>query len=293
MSDTANANLADQSNESDHAESTPINRLSAETAKTPEIDETPETPSFHSGSKRLPLDERQRRWEAKHPDGRGGLLYNRNHTTALRNLEKAYGGREEMYDFLAIADNLTASENAFLQNLSEKTHAKRSVREVCKMTQFSLCDLFKLLGKAEKAEAFRIAHKIAYSNTPAVVQNLFERAQKSKVDCSACRGLGLIANSTGAYRSNIKCKACNGSGSIVQQPNLKRQQTALQLVGLIKNDKGNINVNQQVNLSANEPRASVEFWDATDRVLKESRARLPASNDTVDAEIASEKPGES
>lgn len=201
--------------------------------------------------------------------------------SAFRELERQVGGRDQLISDLQHAE-LTEEEERLVNLLASPESDPKNLAMVAAQCGFSVGKLLKFLSKARGARAHIAALDHVYRAVPTVARDLMEEATTLRSECLKCAGVGKILPE-GEEAVPITCAACWGKGEIQQHPDPKIRELALKVAGLIKDDKGGVNVNVSQQVGVGVLRTSTEFREATDRLLWQT-TRKAASDASVDAE---------
>lgn len=202
----------------------------------------------------------------------------------LRQLERAVGGREVVAEALAHAPP-SEPVDTLRTLLGDPKSRALEIRELCaqaKLTVPEFWALFKqgVLSKAQVRAMAAVSHGL-----PDVAADLMKRAVGHTIDCPKCFGTGLSDGDaaktirdtvigTGGVpveREAPRCPQCDGTGRKEVVPEVKRQELALEMGGLLKRHEGvSVHVTQQQQqglLVAQVPSLFAKFQMATDKIL--------------------------
>lgn len=192
---------------------------------------------------------------------------------ALSKLEQAFGGRQSLLDTLVIAPS-TAQLSYVIGMIADPRNEKRSLGDICEEGGITPDQLFAAYrsGKAAKAQA--LAFDRVYDPLPDVAADVMRRARQHEALCTNCQGKGKLRSkevikgtTTDEVRYAIEeCYLCDGTGKMQKDPDLKTQELALTIAGMVPKAGG---VNVGVNVDARQQLApSASFSDVTKALAK-------------------------
>jgi hypothetical protein len=192
---------------------------------------------------------------------------------ALGKLEQAFGGRQSLIDTLVIAPS-TAQLQYVVGLIADPRNEKRTLGDICEEGGITPDQLFAAYrsGKAAKAQA--LAFDRIYDPVPDVAADLMRRALQHAALCTTCNGKGTLkekqvikGTTTDEIRyATTECYVCDGTGKIQKDPDLKTQELALTIAGMVPKAGG---VNVGVNVDARQQLApSASFSDVTKALAK-------------------------
>jgi hypothetical protein len=177
---------------------------------------------------------------------------------ALRTFETAFGGRDAMVDALDHAQ-LTSEQTALAYALADPANRSKGLAKIVAEAGFTLGQFLQLMATARGAKSMMAAWDQIHQKTPAVAQDFMSRALPHQEPCQSCLGEGVTFEDEPS-----PCPICRGKGLVPKIPTLKRQELALQAVGILKAKQGPV---QQNVLKIEAPRNSPQFRAETDKLL--------------------------
>lgn len=219
---------------------------------------------------------------------------------AITALEAAMGGREQLVTALLhvepTGDAHTDAIGYVMGLIADPRHQSIALAELCRRGGISVGELLAAYKSGSHAKMQIALIAAAAANVPAIVADIYARAQPHWVTCTACKGTGTYAPKPTTKVPDpppVPCDPCAGSGQQLVQPELARQELALDLAKLTP-QKAPLLQQNTLNVGAGAG-AQVDFTKllaATDRVLH-PRAPVPidpAGPDVVDADVLDDAP---
>jgi len=207
---------------------------------------------------------------------------------ALRQLERALGGRDAIASALHCAEDLTPDETRVANLLADPSHARKPIRQVLQAADPTLTigRLLKIFAKGKGAEAYALSLAKIYDGAPKTAAYLMETSVPHKGNCPECYGRAKrivkelacehppdappCEKCAGSGKILIEgpCRRCEGTGRVEKEPETERIKLALQAAGIVK-DAGVRVSNTTVNASieATLVQTSAAFRSATDKIL--------------------------
>jgi hypothetical protein len=225
-------------------------------------------------------------------DGRAGLT-KKDEQRATRALEKAVGGRDAVRQALSLVQKNKHAEilHAYL---ADPRNNRLELAELCRRAGISVPQLWGMFrdGAFTKAQIAALA-KVC-DGLPAVAADVMRRAIEHQVRCPECHGEGRVSGPTAALYVKRgakvpKCHVCHGTGSVPQAPELKTQELALEIGGLLHREKAGVQVNvtqEQALQVANVERGFTDFQHETDAILFDARRVAPSPPPEAEPELA-------
>lgn len=151
-------------------------------------------------------------------------------TTALRNLEDSFGGREAAIDALAYAE-LDPKQLHFLRLLGDPARANDKVAVIARDAGLLPTQVITLFRSASAAKAHALAMANFEAALPAVARDVAEKSVDSEVICPDCRG-------DAANIAEGDCPTCRGLGTILRPSDIDHQKLLLEATGVVKKGGG-------------------------------------------------------
>lgn len=161
---------------------------------------------------------------------------------ALDTTIKAMGGREAIFDTLAVASDDPQVDH-LLRLLADPVYQTMPLKQLCHHAGVTVVDLFAAYRKAMVVQAHLLAYKTITLKLPAIVEDVMRRAAPFEIPCTGCNGRKQIVEGEGDKAALVDCPTCNGHGVLQQLPDLDRQKLALELGQLVQKSAG-INLTQ-------------------------------------------------
>lgn len=207
-------------------------------------------------------------------------------------------GHEEFREILAFAPDLTAEEAAFMEKLGDHRTNLDRLDKICHELKFPFGKVVALFRKAHAAQAMLQVWKKIYEKVPETVSDVMMRSAPHEVLCRGCWGTGrkklgpdrvktVAADGTETLEwQTIPCQECNETGKIPIIPDVKRQETALQVVGLLKTGGSQVNINNTTqNNAVFVPQSTASFRDAMNKILFSTKPPKAIEEAPVEAEV--------
>lgn len=204
---------------------------------------------------------------------------------ALRSLEEALGGRDEIVAKLSLVPGLSTEETTILNLLADPESRGKSMGVLCGAAGTTLGRVLELMQKGEWAEAYvRSIRKIA-RQLPDVVGDVMSRALPRWRSCVVCRALGRLPPEKEGGEPRT-CLECEGLGRVEIEPSVERQKMALEAGGLLKSGGNGASISidnrrQTLNVPVTLVKSSPDFRSATDKLLYPGRTAALGAGTTT------------
>lgn len=212
------------------------------------------------------------------------LLVVKDALQAIDHLEKELGGRSGVRAALALAP-LTRDVQYFLGLLGDPDNDRLSLLELCRQADLRPGVVLDLVRQGLTAGSGVLAQYYIAKRTPAVVQDVMEKAAPYEDTCPPCQGTGSYTPDPTPDRPNPSpepCQACRGGGRLAFPADPDARKLALDLAGLLPKGGGISITNQQVALASGGSAHGLErFQEAMDAVLFGDAPTPPGSTPLV------------
>lgn len=242
-----------------------------------------------------------RKWLAKDESPNIPLDPSRPLDKALKSLEEALGGREEIVAKLSLAPELSGEETTILNLLADPANRGKSLASLCGAAGTNLNRVLSMFQKGEWAEAYVKSIRRIARQLPDVVGDVMSRALPKWRSCAACEATGALPPKKEGDPART-CLECEGLGRVEVEPSVERQKMALEAGGLLKSGGGGSTISidnrrQTVNAPVILVKSSPDFRTATDKLLYPGRVshQLPQNSapaNFITEEMPSEVPVE-
>ncbi len=170
---------------------------------------------------------------------------------ALADIERQVGGRQAIVQALVTAP--PSKDVKYVLGLLCDPDVKRrgmSLTEICVEAKITPGHLLDLLERGTKLRARIIAGQIIARGTPAVAEDVMQKAAPYEDACPDCQGTGSYTPDPTAEKPNPThepCKKCLGAGKLRYDADPKCRELALDMAGLTSKG-GGINIGIQTNV---------------------------------------------
>lgn len=149
----------------------------------------------------------------------------------LADLETALGGRGELVGLLMLAP-LTPDLQYILGLLGTPTNQQKTLALICAEGNISPGQLLQQLESAALLQGKVLAAQVVGKGLPAVVADVMKKAAPYEAACGTCLGTGSVTPDPTPQTPNPgpgPCDTCMGTGRLMYQPDLRRQELALEM----------------------------------------------------------------
>jgi hypothetical protein len=213
---------------------------------------------------------------------------------ALADIEKQVGGRQAIVQALVIAP--PSKDVKYVLGLLCDPDIKRrgmSLTEICIEAKITPGHLLDLLERGTKLRARIIAGQIIARGTPAVAEDVMQKAAPYEDACPDCQGTGAITPDPTPDTPNpghAPCKKCAGQGKLRYEADPDCRKLALEMAGLTAKG-GGINIGIQTNVQTTGGGGAGMAYEALtelmDRMVYGRKPALPAAQtEIIDATLA-------
>lgn len=199
---------------------------------------------------------------------------------AVANFEREIGGRQALVAALQHAPP-SAEIAAVVAVIADPSRDASSLAEICRDAGMSVSHLSQVFCDARRAAMHASMLASVGGKLQGVLDDVLAHSVEHDAPCDVCFGQPL-SRVKGKPRT---CQKCRGTGKVRRPSDIRRQELALEMGGLIERGAGGVNVNVNQQTAVFDVHAAMgTFQRASDRVLAGGRGAPPQTAGVIDVE---------
>lgn len=208
----------------------------------------------------------------------------------IARLEADYGGRAGLIAALILVPS-TPDLEYFLGQLGDPKNAQESLAEICARSNMLPGQILQLIMEGGKLVARARAAHLAQAGIGPVIVDILRRAAPYEQDCTTCMVDGQPTGTVTPEPTKDKpnptpepCPECRGALKLLYQPELARQELALELSQLLPKGGGGIHIAMQQNAGGSGGASHTRLLDTVAQIAEDALYSEPLPP-PVEAEI--------
>lgn len=208
----------------------------------------------------------------------------------LRTFEAVLGGRKRLIETMSLASAAPAAKSLnaeyLLTVLTDPDNAHRSITAIAKDAGVTLEQFLAVYREAKVTKAHLAAMEHVFNQLAEVTADVMMRAVPYAAPCPTCSGTTKITPEPTRVLPNpqpMTCPTCRGRGELQYTPDLKTQELALKLGGLLKGE-GTTLIQSQVVQQSSQTTVVTPHTSTLLKLQQLTDAALYGSPDVIDAD---------